>query len=281
MNHLFIDADYTGLYEIPLAAGRGYDSARPADRTDGWDDTPVFLVNESAVRAFGYASPEEAVGKRIQTGYGGRTGAILGVVRDFHYAGLQQKIAPLVMEWFPRSFSHLTLALSGSRIGEAMKAVEREWKAQFPGRPMDGVFLDDDFNRQYQAEEKMLTIVRLFAGLGLFVSSLGLFALAAFLAEQKRKEIGIRKVLGAATSGIAARFSGSFLRLVLLADILAAPAAWLAMDRYLKGFAYRAPISAWPFAAAAGLSLGISFLAVVLQSVRAARTNPAETLRNE
>jgi len=281
MNHLFIDAEFLKVYDIPMAAGRPFDAALAADRTDDWDEPPVFLVNEAAARTFGFASPGEAVGKLIRTGCGGRTGTIIGVVRDFHYAGLQQAIAPLVMEWFPEMFRGLTLSLGPSPIGETLATVEREWNGRFPGLPMAGLFLDEDFNRQYRSDERTLAIVRLFSGLGLFVACLGLFGLSAFLAEQKRKEIGIRKTLGASAAGIAARFSGSFLGLVLLANVLAVPAAWLAMNRYLGGFAYRAGVSAWPFVAAAGLSLAISFLTVAFQSMRAARTNPADTLRNE
>lgn len=281
MNHLYVDADFLGIYGIPLAAGRAFNAAQPADRTDDWDEPPVFLVNEAAARTFGFASPAEAVGKLIRTGCGGRTGTIIGVVRDFHYAGLQQAIAPLIMEWFPEMFRGVTLSLGPSPVGETLASVEREWSSRFPGLPMDGAFLDEDFNRQYRTDERTLAIVRLFAGMGLFVACLGLFGLSAFLAEQKRKEIGIRKTLGASAAGIAARFSGSFLGLVLLANALAAPAAWLAMNRYLGGFAYRAGVSAWPFAAAAGLSLAISFFTVAFQSMRAARTNPADTLRNE
>jgi len=281
MYHLFIDADFISLYDISMAAGRAYDPARIADRTDNWDEEPVFLVNESAVRSFGYGAPEEAIGKRIQTGYGGRTGAIIGVVRDFHYAGLQQAIAPLVLEWKPEAFRYLTLSLAPAGISETLAAVEREWNAQFPGKPMEAVFLDEDFNRLYESEERTLTIIRAFAALGMFVSCLGLLGLSAFMAEQKRKEIGIRKVLGAATAGIAARLSGSFLGLVLLSDLLAIPAAWFAMNRYLQGFAFRAGVSVWPFAAAAGLTLAIALLTVAFQSVRAARANPAESLRNE
>ncbi len=281
MNHLFIDADFTSLYDISMAAGRAYDPARIADRTDNWEEEPVFLVNESAVRTLGYSEPAEAIGKRIQTGFGGRTGAIIGVVRDFHYTGLQQAVAPLVLEWKPDSFRCLTLSLAPAGIAETLKTVEREWNAQFPGKPMEAVFLDEDFNQLYQSEEKMLTIIRVFAALGMFVSCLGLLGLSAFMAEQKRKEIGIRKVLGAATAGIAARLSGSFLGLVLLADLLAVPAAWFAMNQYLRGFAFRAEVSAWPFAAAAGLTLAIALLTVLFQSVRAARMNPAESLRNE
>jgi len=281
MNHLYVDADFLNLYDISLVAGRAFEAARPADRTEDYDDLPVFLVNESAARAFGFGSPGDALGKRIRTGHGGRTGAIIGVVRDFHYAGLQQAVAPLILEWFPRTFRYLTLSLAPERIGETLSAVEREWKAQFPGKPMDAVFLDDDFNRQYRVEERMLTIVRVFAALGTFVACLGLFGLSAFMSEQKRREIGIRKVLGADTVGIAVKFSGSFLGLVLLANALAVPVAWIGMDRYLRGFAFRADVSGWSFAAAAGFSLVITFLTVAFQSVRAARTNPAVSLRNE
>jgi putative ABC transport system permease protein len=281
MNHFFIDADLIPLYRMTMAAGRAFDKNMATDRTTDFEKAPVFIINEAAVRAFGFGSASEAIDKRIRTGFGGRVGKIIGVIRDFHYSGLQQTIAPLVMEWFPRQFGYLTLSVQASGLRETMMQVEKEWNVQFPGLPLESFFLDEDFNRQYQADDRLLAIVRIFTLLGIFVSCLGLFGLSAFLAEQRTKEIGIRKVLGATAAGIALRFSNNFIGLVLLANVLAVPAAWLIMNRWLQSYAYRAPISAWTFVAAAAVSLVVTLLTVAYQSVRAAWANPADSLRSE
>jgi len=281
MYHLFIDADFIPLYRISMAAGRAFDKNISTDLTPDYKKPPVFLVNEAAVRAFGFGSAEKALEKRIQTGNGGRIGRIIGVVKDFHFAGLQQQVAPLIMEWMPRSFGFLTLAIDATDVRETMALIESDWKSLFPGLPLESFFLDDNFNRQYEADDRLLNIVRIFTILGVFVSCLGLFALAAFMAEQRTKEIGIRKVLGASTSGLALRFSNNFVRMVLLANLLAMPATWMVMNRWIQTYAYRAPISAWTFVLAAGASVIVTLLTVTYQSVRAAWANPADSLRNE
>jgi putative ABC transport system permease protein len=252
-----------------------------ADMTRNFDQTPVFLVNEAAVRTFGFASADKALGQRIQTGYGSRAGAIIGVVRDFHYFGLQQEIGGLVMEWLPQDFSSLTLRIQTAGLSDTVAAVQREWKTLFPGVPYAGFILDEDFNKQYQADERLWGIARAFAILGILISCLGLFGLAAYVAEQRTKEIGIRKVLGASTSGLAFRFTGDFVRLVLLANILAAPAAWFIMNQWLRGYAYRMRVTPGVFVLSATLSLGVALLTVGYQSLRAAGTDPVISIRNE
>jgi putative ABC transport system permease protein len=281
MSHLFIDPEFLPLYDIRMAAGRPFRKDMATDMTRNFDQAPVFLVNEAAVRAFGFGSADKALGRRIQTGYGGRTGTIIGVVRDFHYFGLQQEIGGLVMEWLPRDFGSLTLRIRTAVLSDALAAVEREWKALFPGVPYAGFFLDEDFNRQYQADERLWGIVRAFTFLGIAISCLGLLGLAAYMAEQKTREIGIRKVLGASTSGLALRFSGDFVRLVILANVLAVPAAWWTMNRWLRGYAYHTRVTPGVFVLSLALSLGVALLAVGYQSVRAAGTDPAVSLRNE
>lgn len=281
MTHLFVDQDFIPLYQMTMVAGRAFDINMTADRTTDFDKPPVFIVNEAAVRAFGFTSAAEALGIRIRTGYGTRVGRIIGVVRDFHYTGLQQAITPLVMEWLPRMYNCLTLSVDTANLRETMAIVKNEWNAKFPGLPLESYFLDEDFNRQYEADDRLLAIVRVFTILGIFVSCLGLFGLSAFLAEQRTKEIGIRKVLGATASGIAIRFSNNFAGLVLLANALAMPAAWLIMNRWLQSYAYHASIPAWTFMLATAISLAVTFLTVSCQSIRAAVANPADSLRSE
>jgi putative ABC transport system permease protein len=281
MFHLQVDSDFVPLYGLTMAAGRAFDKNISTDLTTDSVKPPVFLVNEAAVRACGFGSNEAALEKRIQTGNGGRTGRIIGVVKDFHYAGLQQQVAPLIMEWLPRSFGYLTLSVEAAGLRETMTRIQREWEANFPGLPMESFFLDADFDLQYAADDRLLNIVRIFTFMGIFVSCLGLFALAAYMAEQRTKEIGIRKVLGASASGLALRFSNHFVRLVFLANVLAVPAAWLVMNRWLQTYPYRAPVSAWTFVLAAGAAVAVTLLTVSYQSVRAASANPADSLRSE
>ena len=281
MYHLFIDPEFLPIYDIRMAAGRPFRKDMSTDMTRNFEQAPAFLVNEAAVRAFGFASADKALGQRIQTGYGGRTGTIIGVVRDFHYFGLQQEIVALVMEWLPQDFGSLTLQLQTVGLQDTLAAVEREWKTLFPGIPYAGFFLDTDFNKQYQADVRLWRIARAFTILGIAISCLGLFGLAAYVAEQRTREIGIRKVLGATTSGLALRFTGDFFRLVLLANALAAPAAWWIMNRWLRNYAYHTQVTPGVFVLSAGLSLGVALLTVGYQSIRAAGTDPAVSLRNE
>lgn len=281
MCHLYVDADFLPLYRIGLAAGRAFDMNMAADRMQDYDKPAVFMINEAAVRAFGLGSAGDAVNMRIQTGNGGRVGRVIGVVRDFHFTGLQQRVAPLVMEWQPQAFRCLTLSVATSGLGETMALVEKEWTSQFPGLPLESFFLDEDFNRQYEADDRLLDIVRVFTVLGIFVSCLGLFGLSAYLAEQRAKEIGVRKVLGATAAGLAVRFSNGFVKLVLLANVFAVPAAWLVMNRWLQSYAYHAPVSVWTFVLTATMSSVVAYLTVSYQSVRAAWANPADSLRNE
>lgn len=281
MSYVYIDPEFLRLYDIPMAAGRPFHIEMSTDMTRNFDQIPVFLINEAAVRSFGFASADKALGQRIQTGYGGRTGSIIGVVRDFHYFGLQQEIGALVMEWFPRQFNSLTLRLQTAGLPAALAAVEREWKALYPGIPYAGFFLDEDFNKQYRADERLWGITRAFTILGIAISCLGLLGLAAYVAEQRTREIGIRKVLGASTPGLALRFTGEFVRLVLLANVLAAPAAWWIMSQWLRGYAYHTRVTPGVFIFSLALSLGVALLTVGYQSVRAAGTDPAVSLRNE
>ena len=281
MYHLYFDPDFIPLYGIQLAAGRAFEKDRAADMTRDYDQVPVFMVNEAAVRAFGFAAAEDALGRQITTGHGGRTGMIIGVVKDFHFFGLQQKVGPLVMEWFPTTFGCISLNVHTEGLSGTIAAVEKQWKKLFPGLPLDSFFLEDDFNKQYRADERLWGISQAFTALGIVISCLGLFGLAACLAEQRTKEIGIRKVLGASASGIAARFSGDFIKMVVLANILAVPVAWLAMNQWLRGYAYHTRITPWVFVLAAGLSMVVALLSVGFQSIRAALANPADSLRNE
>ena len=275
MYHMYFDHDFIPAYAIDIAAGRAFQEEMSTD-TKG-----AFLINEAAVRAFGWSRPEEALGKRLFTGYGGRVNSIIGVTRNFHYRGLQSEVEPLVMEYLPKAFSYITLSLDISNVRETLAFVESRWKDTFPANPFESFFLDADFDRQYRAEEQLGKIFGLFTLLGLFIACLGLLGLASFTAECRTKEIGIRKVLGASVPGILVMLSKQFTKWVLLANAIAWPIAYYFMDRWLKNFAYRIQIDIMTFLLSGILVLTIALLTVSYQAVRAAAANPVDSLRYE
>jgi putative ABC transport system permease protein len=275
MFHLYFDDAFIPLFDISLIAGRAFEKGLATDVAE------TFLINESAVKAFGWSRPEEALGKRLRTGNGGRTLTIIGVTKDFHYRGLQAPVEPLAMEFNPGMFSWLIFDVEAAGVAAARSFVEKTWKAAFPGRPFESFFLDADFDRQYRADERAGRIFGAFMLLGLFVACLGLFGLASFTAESRTREIGVRKVLGASSGSIVALLSRQFAVWVLAADLLAWPAAYLFVDRWLRNFAYRTSIG-WETFALSGLAvLGLALLTTSLQTFRAAAADPAVSLKHE
>jgi putative ABC transport system permease protein len=275
MFHLYFDHDFIPLYGIEMAAGRAFQKKMSTDIAG------AFLINEAAVAAFGWNSPEEALGKRLQTGFGGRVNPIIGVAKNFHYRGLQTRVEPLVMEYNPQPFRFLTLDFDISDLKNAMATVESRWKSLYPDHPFESFFLDTDFDRQYRSDEQVGKIFGIFTVLGLFIACLGLLGLASFTTESRTKEIGIRKVVGASVPGIVIMLSKQFTQWVLLANIIAWPLAYYLMSRWLKNFAYRTDINILIFFASAVLVLVVALLTVSFQSIRAATANPADSIRYE
>ena len=275
MYHMYFDDDFIPDYGIEMVAGRAFQKKMKTDFMG------AFLINEAAVKAFGWSNPEEALRKRLLTGYGGRTNPIIGVTKDFHYRGLQDQVEPLVMEFLPWSFRYITLSIDISELEETLAFVESQWKAVFPGYPIERFFLDTDFDRQYRADEQVGSVFGIFTLLGLVIACLGLLGLASFTAESRTKEIGIRKVLGASVGGIVLMLSRQFTKWVLLASCIAWPVAYFIMFRWLKNFAYRTSIGIWPFVLSGAFAFLIAFLTVSYQSLKAAITNPVKSLRYE
>jgi putative ABC transport system permease protein len=275
MFHMYFDHDFIPDYGIEMAAGRAFQKDMSTDIAG------AFLINEAAVTAFGWKYPGDALGKRIMTGYGGRVNPIIGVTKNFHYRGLQTNVEPLVMEFLPETFMYVTLSIDVSNLKKALAFVESQWKSLYPNNPFESFFLDTDFDRQYQADEEVGRIFSIFTVLGLFIACLGLLGLASFTAQTRTKEIGIRKVLGASVLGIVIMLSKQFTRWVLLANVIAWPAAYHIMSRWLKNFAYRTDINVLVFVLSGLLVLAVALLTVSFQSIRAATTNPADSLRYE
>jgi putative ABC transport system permease protein len=274
MYYLFVDDDFLKTYGIEMAAGRPFDKRKQTDAES------AFLINEKAVYAFGWASPEEAIGKKMGAGFG-RDGEIIGVYKDFHYRSLHAPIEPLVLAIVPWRFNHISLRLHTTELSSAMAFVEQKWHKLFPQNPYEYSFLDEEFNKQYVTDERMGRTFLVFTGIAIFIACLGLFGLATFIARQRTKEIGIRKVLGASVAGIVGLLSKDFVKLVLIAILVATPIAWWATSMWLEDFAYRTNIQWWVFIVSGLSAVIIALFAVGWQAIRAAIADPVKSLREE
>ncbi len=210
----------------------------------------------------------------------------MGVIEDFHFESLRQKIVPIVLENSPVSptdsrFNNLSIKVAGNNLQGALATLEKTWKKYLPEIPYQYTFLDEKFTELYQSEQRQETIFTVFACIAIFIACLGLFGLSAFAITQRVKEIGVRKVLGANVSSIVGLLSKDFLKLVLIAAIIAFPVAWYAMTHWLEDFAYRINIHWWVFVVSAILALIVALATVSLQAIKASLANPVKSLRTE
>ncbi len=268
-----VDADFLDLYGITITARRANAIGASAKSEIGRFG---FYINEKAARALGFSAPEEALGQEFFE----NRAWVQGVVRDFHFAGLQSEIGPLMIFISP-GIRYLTLNLKTDRLRDGLKSAGDVFHRFYPSEVFEYFFLDDDFNRQYQAEERVSRLAVTFAGLGVLIACLGLFGLASFSTSQRAKEIGIRKVLGATVRDIVLLHSREFIKAVMLANLLAWPVAYWAMGRWLGSFAYRTPLGPDIFLLAAGLTLVIALATISARVTKAALADPAEALRTE
>jgi putative ABC transport system permease protein len=268
--------DFIDVYGIQLLAGR---KLTPADHH--YDGTKIHsvLINETAVKLLGFGSAEAAVGQSILI-YD-RSWDVVGVIADFHQKSLRNPMEPIVIAPTYGTWDPISVKVAAKDVGPTMAAIKEKYEAFFPGNPFDYVFLNEQFNRQYKNDRLFGKVFGLFAGLAIFVACLGLFGLSLFTTAQRTKEIGVRKVLGASLPNILLLLSRDFLRLVLLANVLALPLAWWGINRWLQGYAFRIDISPWLFVAPAVLVLLIALLTVSFQTWKAARQNPVKALRYE
>jgi putative ABC transport system permease protein len=282
--HNRVDYKFLDTYEIELLAGRNFSPEFPTDaRGAGTPQAPrSILLNQEAVRRFGWTDP---VGKNVIQVYGERKiyYSVIGVIQDFHFSSLRNPIRPMNLFLSTTNNRNISVKLQTEDIPGTLAFIESTWKRLYPQVPFEHFFLDSVFARRYRSEENQRRLFGYLSGLAVFIACLGLFGLAAYAAEQRTKEIGIRKVLGASPSGIVMLLSREFTRWVLAANFLAWPVAYWAMDRWLQGFAYRIPLLpqfGW-FLLAAVLSMLIAWLTVGFQAVRAALANPIKSLRYE
>jgi putative ABC transport system permease protein len=269
----FVDFDYIPQYKMRVLAGRSF------SRDFGTDTTQAMVLNEAAIKLFGYHSPKEAVGKRFSQW--GREGKIIGVVKDFHFTSLQEDIKPLSMRIEPDGCELVSLNVSTANLPSTISAIENKWKQYIPNRPFSYFFLDEFFDKQYRSEQRFGKLFLNFAILAIFISCLGLLGLASYSTIQRTKEIGIRKVMGASVPNIVALLSTDFVKLVLISFFIAAPLSWYFMHRWLQDFAYRINISWWIFAVSCLLAILIAVTTISFQAIRAAIANPVKSLRSE
>ena len=271
MGVYFADYDHQDVLKFELSQGRYFSRDFPSDSS-------AILLNEAAVKEFGFSNPlqEEIIfnddGKNERL-------KVIGVFRDFNFESLKAEIRPLAIRLINDSYTLMIRYQGGA--ADAVSTVEKLWKQYVPGQPFDYTFLDEDFDETFRSEQRMGQLFTVFSGLAIFIACLGLFALAAFMAEQRTKEIGIRKVMGASTTGLTMMLSREFTKLVIIAFIPAAVVAWLGVYLWLSGFAYRVGINPFVFVGSGLIATVIAWLTVSFQSLKAAASNPVNSLRYE
>lgn len=264
-----VEPNYLSMMHMELVAGQGFTGSKA--------DSTAYILNEEAVKQAGIPAP--AIGKRFKLWQ--TEGVIAGVVKDFHINSLRSKIQPVVLCSRPEWNRVVMVKTSGQEADKAIAAATQLWKQYESNYPIDYRFMDDSYDRMYKSEQRTGDLFKAFALIAILVSCLGLFGLAAYTAERRFREIGIRKVLGASVQSITGLLAMDFLKLVLLAIVIASPLAWYTMQQWLSNFAYRIEIQWWIFAAAGAIAVAIAFLTVGAQSLKAALANPAKSLRAE
>jgi len=266
---LFVDFNYTETFRMEMIDGRSFSPEYPTD-------TVNFILNEEAVRRMGIESP---IGKILY--YGDNQGQIVGIVKNFNFHHLSRAIDPVVLSLDPDYFTEVVIRIEPAGHDNTIREIEKIWNNYYSGEPFEYQFLDEELEQLYRPEQRMGIIFNVFSLLAILISCMGLFGMASFMAEQRTKEIGIRKTYGSSLFNIFMLINGRFVKWIFLANLIAWPLAWFSMNRWLESYAYRTTISWWIFPLAAAVSIIIGFITVTYQSLRAAATNPADTLRYE
>jgi putative ABC transport system permease protein len=277
----YIDPGLLQTLGIKQVAGRLYSPEYYTEDTTG---AGAIIINQTAVKTLGFANAEDAVNKNLHNNFNSHTYnyKIVGVVKDFHFEDLHVPIRPYGFQLNnPALFNYMIVHVKSANINGALKSIKDTWHSLNPGEPFDYSFLDKDFQKNYEAENRLADIVGDFTVIAILISCLGLFGLATFSAEQRIKEIGVRKVLGASVSSIVTLLSKDFLKLVIVSVIIASPIAWFVMNKWLESFAYRTNISWAVFVITTIAALLIALITISFQAVKAAMANPVESLRSE
>jgi len=274
-----VDAGYLKTLNMKTVAGRLFSQEYPGDTNYR------VILNECAIKEIGFKSPQDAVNKKVYFDYQGTQYGweIIGVVKDFHFEDLHQPITPYSYQLnnSNNNFNYMLVHARPGDISTLLTSMEKSWHKLNPGEPFEYSFLEDDFQKNYLAENRLSSIVSYFTLIAIIICCLGLFGLATFSAEQRIKEIGVRKVLGASVSGIVALLSKDFLKLVVIAIVIASPLAWYVMHKWLQDFAYRIDIEWWIFLLAGIIATSIAFFTISYQAIKTANSNPVKSLRTE
>jgi ABC-type antimicrobial peptide transport system permease subunit len=271
-NLKWADADYINTYKLTLVAGRNY--------TKG-DTANELLVNEELLKRLGITNPAEAINKEIDMWDGQIKAPIVGVLKDFHSQSLQQPIDPMIMGNYQRTYRTINIKIQQRNIQQTIAFIESLWTSTYPDYVFEYKFLDESIANLYRQQRQLSQLYKIFAAIAIFLSCLGLYGLASFMAVQRIKEVGIRKVLGATVQNVIYLFSKEFIILISIAFIIATPIAWYFMHKWLQDFAYRIDINWWIFLVAGAASLLVALITVGFQAVKAALANPVKSLRTE
>ncbi|MDO6388757.1 ABC transporter permease [Pontibacter sp. BT731] len=275
---LMIDFDYLNTLNVKTITGRPFSKAYKTDADH------AFMINETAVKELGYGTPEKAIGQTLlwptwDNQDSLKEGKIIGVVKDFHFKSLYDKVDPTVLQIYPGANIKVAVKMEAESMASSIDHVKEVWSKFSPEYPIEYMFMDDNFEKMYKAEDKLKSLLWIFTGIAIFVACLGLFGLAAYAAERRKKEIGIRKVMGAENKDIVTLLSKEFLMLIVVSALLAFPLAWYAMSTWLEDFAYRIDIPVWIFLVAGLFAAVLAFVTISYQALKAAMANPVSNLR--
>ncbi len=267
-----VDEEFFPTYGIEIVAGRNFSKSIETD------DSLAFIINERAAKEYGIESPVDYINKDFR--YGGVTGKLIGVVKDFHFESLHQDIIPMVFHMDNR-LNAISVKIAGNNLQEGIQQIEKVWNQFLPNRPFEYQFLDERYRQLYEAEQNQSQLFSIFSGLAIFIACLGLFGLATFNTLQRVKEIGIRKVLGASVPTILGLLSKEIVLLIIVANVIAWPVAWYLMNQWLDTFAYHIEMNVVIYLASGIVAVIIALATVSTQTIKAAMTNPSNTLRYE
>ena len=277
LTNFYVDENYVSTLGMEMSKGRNFSKDFPSDSTG-------IILNEAAVKVLGFKDPLRETLYRPNFNNGSMNGSVgyhvVGIVKDFNFSSMRQNVGPLLIQ-LGENWGSIAVRVNTKNLASILSTVETKWKTTTNGQPFNYTFMDDDFNKVYTAEQQTGTLFITFAVFAIFIGCLGLFGLVTYAAEQRTKEIGVRKVLGASVSGIVAMLSKDFAKLVLIASIISFPLAWWGSNLWLQGFAYRISVSWWMFLVAGIAAILIALITVSFQAIKAAVANPVESLRTE
>ncbi|HZY80021.1 MAG TPA: ABC transporter permease [Cyclobacteriaceae bacterium] len=267
-----VDYDFIETYKMEVIAGRGF------SKEAGTDHLQAFIINEQAVRTLGWETPIDAIGQRL--GCLGKDGTVVGVVKDFHFQGLQNALSPIILEVAASKFNVFSVSFAGGNsLNSMIEVVRSEWNKAFPEKVFEFRFLDETLQNNYSNEQRMVSMMQVFSILAILISGLGLFGLAAYVNHQRSKEVSIRKVLGANAGQVFVVLSREFVKMSLIAFLIAIPFAYFLAGEWLNTFAYRTSVGIVAFAVAGIIAIATVLITISYETIKSARINPVDTLR--